>query len=125
MTSWQQECARRKRESWKIFWAGVTAMVFVLLLGYAATTPASASVVAASQEDMEAAACQLEIYDARRGMADLKSCSSMLFLPTSAAFKCSLYKDSGYPSRLMKKACLLFDLGYIQSFTEGADNALN
>ena len=125
MTTWHEECAQRKRESWKVFWAGVAAMVFILLLGYAATAPANAAMAVAGEGELAAAQCQLELYDGRHGMADLQSCGAMLYLPTSAAFKCSLYKDSGYPSPLMEKACLLFDLGYIQSFTKDASSALN
>ena len=54
--------------------------------------------------------------------ATAEFCDALFFLPTSAAFKCSLYKDAGYPSSLMEKACLLYDRGFIQSFTQGADD---
>lgn len=83
---------------------------------------AEAALMAASTESVKAADCGRQTYFGLESGATADRCERLFFIPTSAGFKCNLYKEAGYPSSLMKKACLLFDSGYIQSFTQGAEN---
>ena len=81
---------------------------------------AKAALMAASTQSVKAADCERQTYFGLESGATADRCDRLFFIPTSAGFKCNLYKEAGYPSSLMKKACLLFDSGYIQSFTQGA-----
>ena len=83
---------------------------------------AEAALMAASPESVRAADCERQPYFGLESGATADRCERLFFMPTSAGFKCNLYKEAGYPSSLMKKACLLFDSGYIQSFTQGAES---
>jgi len=77
--------------------------------------------MAASLESVKAVDCERRTYFGFESDATAERCERLFFMPTSAGFKCNLYKEAGYPSSLMKKACLLYDRGYIQSFTQGAE----
>ena len=118
MTAWQEECARTKREAWHVWWAAFATMVFVLLVSWAFVQPAEARESVPSPVELAESECRVTLYDGLAGTAEASACRETLYLPTSAAFKCQLYKDAGYPSRVMRKACLLFDLGYIESISE-------
>ncbi len=83
---------------------------------------AEAALMAASLEAVNAADCERRTYYGFESGATAERCERLFFMPTSAGFKCNLYTEAGYPSSLMKKACLLYDRGYIQSFTQGADS---
>jgi|GEM_PF-4605696 len=53
-------------------------------------------------------------------VSDIVGCPYRLTLPSSMAFRCSLYVDEGYPSDLLRKVCILYDKGIIQDFLQGA-----
>ena len=82
---------------------------------------AEAALMTASPESVKAADCERQTYFGLESGATADHCERLFFIPTSAGFKCNLYTEAGYPSSLMKKACLLYDSGYIQSFTQDAD----
>ena len=104
-----------------ILWA-LTVLVFAFVALSTVSGPANAALQQVSLEEVRAIDCQRQTYFGFETGATAEFCDALFFLPTSAAFKCSLYKDAGYPSSLMEKACLLYDRGFIQSFTEGADD---
>ena len=87
-----------------------------------AAAPASAVERIASEAEIAVASCARDLYQGLNWGAHPDRCTDeMFFLPASAAVKCSLYHETGYPSGLMQKACQLFDQGVIERFLEGAD----
>ena len=121
-----EELRRLHGRSRKVFWSALLLVAFVMALSWIWVNPATAAPAVASERQMAEAECRALLYDALAGnLPTNDDCQAMLRLPTSVAFKCQLYRDAGYPSRLMRKACLLYDLGYIERFTKDADRVLN
>jgi len=96
---------------------------FSLLLVAAVLTlrPAQAIERDADMEQIRATECFAELYRGFDSSADPYACDSHVFLRSSAAFKCSLFVDRGFPSELMQRACDLYDRGIIKTFTQGAN----
>ena len=99
------------------FWAVLPVMLAALL-----ASPALAVERVATLEEITQSYCEYQLYQALDWNGRPDHCASeMFFLPASAALKCGLYREAGYPSGLMRKACLLFDQGVIEYFLEGAE----
>ena len=100
--------------------------LFVMLLSALAVValPASAIERDATVAEIEQAACLSGPYlDLASGTVE-KACESQKFLSSSAAIKCHLYVDAGYPSAMMRRACQLFDKGYVLEIS-GSKSASN
>ncbi len=97
---------------------GVAAVVLLT----AAPSPAGAVQQVASLEEVAQDHCARQVYQGLTWGARPDQCDLGLFpLPASASLKCNLYRETGYPSSLMEKACQLFDRGLIEFFIEGAE----
>jgi hypothetical protein len=97
---------------------GVAALVLVTVV----PTPADALQQVASMEEVAQDRCARQVYQGLTWGAKPDRCDQGLFpLPASASLKCNLYRETGYPSSLMRKACQLFDRGLIEFFIEGAE----
>lgn len=97
---------------------GVVALVLVTVV----PTPAGALQQVASMEEVAQERCARQVYQGLTWGARPDQCDQGLFpLPASASLKCNLYRETGYPSSLMRKACQLFDRGLIEFFIEGAE----
>ena len=72
----------------------------------------------ASMEEVASSNCARQLYTGFASSPSAESCNELFFFPTSAAVKCGLYLDAGYPSSLMRKACQLYDRGAIEFFLE-------
>lgn len=93
----------------------------LLLAVIVAGRPALALERDADQEEIRQAECYAELYRGFDSSADPYACDGQVFMRSSAAFKCSLYVDQGFPSELMERACDLYDRGIIRTFTQGAN----
>ena len=82
--------------------------------------PAAANEYAATAHQVEEADCATRLYLGLEEGA-LDHCGRIFFLPASAAIKCSLYREAGYPSNLMRNACRLFDKGFSQYDLDDAE----
>jgi hypothetical protein len=102
--------------------SGATPWVLAGLLAFAAPNPAGASQKIASLDEVARESCARQVYQGLVWGAKPELCDQGLFpLPASASLKCNLYREAGYPSGLMQKACQLFDRGLIEYFIEGAE----
>ena len=85
---------------------------------FAASGPAEARESVAQPAEIAAADCARQVYTGLASRSSTERCGELFFVPTSAALKCGLYRDAGYPSSLMRKACQLFDQGAVEFFLE-------
>ena len=97
--------------------AGILAVV---LIWQTSGRQAAATEYAATALQVEEANCATRLYLGLEEGA-LGHCGQIFFLPASAAIKCSLYSEAGYPSRLMRNACRLFDQGFGQYYLDDAE----
>lgn len=91
-------------------------VLFVGMLAF--SNGAEARQAVANSDQVAASDCSREIYTGLSSRASSERCNDLFFVPTSAAIKCGLYLDAGYPSTLMRKACQLYDRGAIEFFLE-------
>ena len=95
--------------------------VLAVVLSAGLVSPAAAVERVASPVEIASSHCEHQLYQALDWSSRPAHCANdMFFLPASAALKCGLYREAGYPSGLMQKACQLFDRGVIEHFLEGA-----
>ena len=98
-------------------------LILALALVMVSTSPVEAAWRAASVDEIANESCARQLYQGLVWGANPGFCDQGLFpLPASASLKCNLYREAGYPSSLMKKACQLFDRGLIEFFIEGAES---
>ena len=101
----------------------LTTALALVLAGLFAASPASAIQQDTSLEEIERAECLAQPYLGFVTGPTAVDCATARFLQTSAAFKCRLYVDQGYPSAMMERACQLFDQGYKVELQQGASAA--
>lgn len=95
-------------------------IVACLLIWEALGRQAGATEYAATAHQVKEANCATRLYiGLEEGSLDY--CDKIFFLPASAAIKCSLYREAGYPSRLMRNACRLYDQGFGQYYLDDAE----
>ena len=99
------------------------AALALVLAGLFAASPALAIPKDTSLKEIERAECLAQPYQGFATGATPLDCATQKFLQTSAAFKCHLYIDQGYPSAMMERACQLFDQGYRVDLQQGASAA--
>ena len=98
-------------------------LILALALMMVSISPVEAAWRAASVDEITHESCARQVYQGLVWGAKPGFCDQGLFpLPASASLKCNLYRETGYPSSLMKKACQLFDRGLIEFFIEGAES---
>ncbi len=101
----------------------LTAALLLVLAGFFAASPAAALQKDNSLQEIQRAECLAQPYLGFATGANAADCATQNFLPSSAAFKCRLYVDQGYPSAMMERACQLFDQGYRVDLQQGASAA--
>ena len=98
----------------------LSAVLAIALVAFLSNSAAALERVA-SPEEITGSYCEHQLYQALDWNSRPGHCTNeMFFLPASAALKCGLYREAGYPSGLMRKACQLFDQGVIEQFLEDA-----
>ncbi len=96
----------------------LASFLFLLTGTVAFSNGVEARQAVANIDQVAASDCSREIYTGLSSRASSERCDDLFFVPTSAAIKCGLYLDAGYPSTLMRKACQLYDRGAIEFFLE-------
>ncbi len=92
------------------------------LLNTMLPAPAQAVQQDLSLYQLERAECDYQAFLGFDNAAIEGRCNGDFYFPSSAAFRCNLYSDAGYPSELMEKVCALFQGGSFSELMQGASS---
>ena len=98
----------------------VPALMLSAAMAAALAGTAKANLSIADLQQVAEETCARQVFKGFGYSASAERCDDPFFIPTSASVKCGLYRDAGYPSSLMRKACQLYDRGAMEFFLEDA-----
>ncbi|MEM7172978.1 MAG: hypothetical protein AAF530_22645 [Pseudomonadota bacterium] len=99
---------------------GIAMTALLLAASWFASGPVQAAQEDLGLSEIERAECELQTLLGFETRLVEGRCGGDFYFPSSAAFRCNLYQDAGYPSELMEKVCALFHGGSFSELLQGA-----